>query len=94
MKEIGFGLFLPESDRMIVVWTNGFLTGTNWQVLSTTEDVENSLGGGGNSIESDSSDDIDSSSSSSSSFAKISHTHFTCIMLEQINSNNGEASHA
>jgi hypothetical protein len=61
--------------------------------LSTTEDVENSLGGGGNSIESDSSDDTDSSSSSSS-FAKISHTHFTCIMLEQINSNNGEASHA
>ncbi len=68
-KDIDFFLVLPESDRIIVVCTNEFLTGWNWQALSITGELENSLGGGGNSIESDSSDDIDSSSLSS--FAKI-----------------------
>ncbi len=77
-----FFKFLPESDRIIVVCTNGFLTGINWEELSNTGELENSFGGGGNSIESDSSDDINSSSS----FAKIRKlaTHLTCIMHEQI----------
>jgi len=51
---------IPESERIIVVWTNG----SDGQGLSGVDDEENSLGGGGNSIESDSSDENDSLSSS------------------------------